>query len=144
MIALCREGVSRARAKFDRHNQTGPLPLAAPPYFVRGRPLLPAQADAGGLDAAADFSRSCRGEPHRARGAGRRRGGVRRISLRKSIASTPGAKGDYQNGSIEDKRVAALLTKSLRAALKAMDARSKSERAHSRFRSGHRFAGPDG
>jgi len=36
-----------------------------------------------------------------------------------------GAKGDYQNGSIEDKRVAALFTKSLRAALKAMDTRSK-------------------
>jgi len=36
-----------------------------------------------------------------------------------------GPKGDYQSGSIEDKRVAALLTKSLRAALKAMDARSK-------------------
>ncbi|MGD0641106.1 MAG: DUF3828 domain-containing protein [Roseiarcus sp.] len=36
-----------------------------------------------------------------------------------------GPKGDYQNGSIEDKRVAAFLTKSLRAALKAMDARSK-------------------
>jgi hypothetical protein len=36
-----------------------------------------------------------------------------------------GPKGDYQNGSIEDKRVAALLTRSLRAALKAMDARSK-------------------
>ena len=36
-----------------------------------------------------------------------------------------GPKGDYQNGSIEDKRVAAFFTKSLRAALKAMDARSK-------------------
>lgn len=36
-----------------------------------------------------------------------------------------GPKGDYQNGSLEDKRVAVLLTKSLRAALKAMDARSK-------------------
>lgn len=36
-----------------------------------------------------------------------------------------GPKGDYQNGSIEDKRVSALFTKSLNAALKAMDARSK-------------------
>ena len=36
-----------------------------------------------------------------------------------------GPKGEYQSGSIEDKRVAALFTKSLRAALKAMDARSK-------------------
>jgi len=36
-----------------------------------------------------------------------------------------GPKGDYQAGSIEDKRVAALFSKSLRAALKAMDARSK-------------------
>jgi pectin methylesterase-like acyl-CoA thioesterase len=36
-----------------------------------------------------------------------------------------GPKGEYQSGSIEDKRVAAFFTKSLRAALKAMDARSK-------------------
>ncbi len=36
-----------------------------------------------------------------------------------------GPKGDYQNGSIDDKRVSAFFTKSLRAALKAMDARSK-------------------
>ena len=36
-----------------------------------------------------------------------------------------GPKGDYQAGSLEDKRVAAYLSKSLRAALKAMDARSK-------------------
>ncbi len=36
-----------------------------------------------------------------------------------------GPKGDYQSGSIEDKRVAAFFTKSLRAALKAMNARSK-------------------
>jgi hypothetical protein len=36
-----------------------------------------------------------------------------------------GPKGDYQNGSLEDKRIVVYLTKSLRAALKAMDARSK-------------------
>ncbi len=36
-----------------------------------------------------------------------------------------GPKGDYQNGSIDDKRVSAFFTKSLRAALKAMNARSK-------------------
>jgi hypothetical protein len=36
-----------------------------------------------------------------------------------------GPKGDYQSGSIEDKRVAAFFTRSLRAALKAMDARSR-------------------
>jgi hypothetical protein len=36
-----------------------------------------------------------------------------------------GPKGDYQSGSLEDKRVATFFTKSLRAALKAMDARSK-------------------
>jgi acetyl-CoA acetyltransferase len=36
-----------------------------------------------------------------------------------------GPKGDYQSGSIEDKRVAAFFAKSLRAALKAMDAGSK-------------------
>ena len=36
-----------------------------------------------------------------------------------------GPKGDYRNGSIEDKRVSAFFTRSLRAALKAMNARSK-------------------
>jgi hypothetical protein len=36
-----------------------------------------------------------------------------------------GPKGDYQDGNIEDKRVSVFFTKSLRAALKAMDARSK-------------------
>ena len=36
-----------------------------------------------------------------------------------------GPKGDYQNGNLDDKRVAVYLSKSLRAALKAMDARSK-------------------
>ena len=36
-----------------------------------------------------------------------------------------GPKGDYQAGNLDDKRVAAYLSKSLRAALKAMDARSK-------------------
>jgi Protein of unknown function (DUF3828) len=36
-----------------------------------------------------------------------------------------GPKGDYQTGNLDDKRVAAYLSKSLRAALKAMDARSK-------------------
>jgi hypothetical protein len=36
-----------------------------------------------------------------------------------------GPKGDYQSGNLDDKRVAAYLSKSLRAALKAMDARSK-------------------
>ncbi len=36
-----------------------------------------------------------------------------------------GPKGDYQTGNLEDKRVTAYLSKSLRAALKAMDARSK-------------------
>ena len=36
-----------------------------------------------------------------------------------------GPKGDYQQGSIEDKRVSAFFSKSLRAALKAMNARSK-------------------
>jgi len=36
-----------------------------------------------------------------------------------------GPKGDYQTGNLDDKSVAAYLSKSLRAALKAMDARSK-------------------
>ena len=36
-----------------------------------------------------------------------------------------GPKGDYQSGNLDDKRVAVYLSKSLRAALKAMDARSK-------------------
>ena len=36
-----------------------------------------------------------------------------------------GPKGDYQTGNLDDKRVANYLSKSLRAALKAMDARSK-------------------
>ncbi len=36
-----------------------------------------------------------------------------------------GPKGDYQSGNIDDKRVSAFFTKSLRAALKAMNARSK-------------------
>ena len=36
-----------------------------------------------------------------------------------------GPKGDYQAGNLDDKRVAAYLSKSLRAALKAMEARSK-------------------
>jgi hypothetical protein len=36
-----------------------------------------------------------------------------------------GPKGDYQTGNLDDKRVAVYLSKSLRAALKAMDARSK-------------------
>ena len=36
-----------------------------------------------------------------------------------------GPKGDYQTGNLDDKRVAAYLSKSLRAALKAMEARSK-------------------
>ena len=36
-----------------------------------------------------------------------------------------GPKGDYQTGNLDDKRVADYLSKSLRAALKAMDARSK-------------------
>ena len=36
-----------------------------------------------------------------------------------------GPKGDYQTGNLDDKRVAAYLSKSLRGALKAMDARSK-------------------
>ena len=36
-----------------------------------------------------------------------------------------GPKGDYQTGNLDDKRVVAYLSKSLRAALKAMDARSK-------------------
>ncbi len=36
-----------------------------------------------------------------------------------------GPKGDYQAGNLDDKRVAVYLSKSLRAALKAMDARSK-------------------
>jgi len=36
-----------------------------------------------------------------------------------------GPKGDYQAGNLDDKRVADYLSKSLRAALKAMDARSK-------------------
>jgi hypothetical protein len=36
-----------------------------------------------------------------------------------------GPKGDYQNGNLEDKAVVVYLSKSLRAALKAMDARSK-------------------
>jgi hypothetical protein len=36
-----------------------------------------------------------------------------------------GPKGDYQTGNLDDKRVAAYLSRSLRAALKAMDARSK-------------------
>ena len=36
-----------------------------------------------------------------------------------------GPKGDYRNGNLDDKRVAVYLSKSLRAALKAMDARSK-------------------
>ena len=36
-----------------------------------------------------------------------------------------GPKGDYQTGNLDDKRVVVYLSKSLRAALKAMDARSK-------------------
>jgi hypothetical protein len=36
-----------------------------------------------------------------------------------------GPKGDYQTGNLDDKRVAVYLSKSLRAALKAMDARSQ-------------------
>ena len=36
-----------------------------------------------------------------------------------------GPKGDYHTGNLDDKRVAVYLSKSLRAALKAMDARSK-------------------
>ncbi len=36
-----------------------------------------------------------------------------------------GPKGDYQSGNLDDKRVAVYLSRSLRAALKAMDARSK-------------------
>ncbi len=36
-----------------------------------------------------------------------------------------GPKGDYQSGNLDDKRVAAYLSKSLRAALRAMDARSR-------------------
>ncbi len=36
-----------------------------------------------------------------------------------------GPKGDYQTGNLDDKRVAAYLSTSLRAALKAMDARSR-------------------
>jgi hypothetical protein len=36
-----------------------------------------------------------------------------------------GPKGDYQNGNLDDKAVVVYLSKSLRAALKAMDARSK-------------------
>ena len=36
-----------------------------------------------------------------------------------------GPKGDYQAGNLDDKRVAVYLSKSLRAALKAMDARSR-------------------
>jgi len=36
-----------------------------------------------------------------------------------------GPKGDYQSGNLEDKHVLVHLSKSLRAALKAMDARSK-------------------
>jgi hypothetical protein len=36
-----------------------------------------------------------------------------------------GPKGDYQTGNLDDNRVAAYLSNSLRAALKAMDARSK-------------------
>ena len=36
-----------------------------------------------------------------------------------------GPKGDYQSGNLDDKRVVVYLSKSLRAALKAMDARSK-------------------
>ena len=36
-----------------------------------------------------------------------------------------GPKDDYQTGNLDDKRVAVYLSKSLRAALKAMDARSK-------------------
>ena len=36
-----------------------------------------------------------------------------------------GPKGDYQSGNLDDKRVAVYLSKSLRAALKAMDARSR-------------------
>ncbi len=36
-----------------------------------------------------------------------------------------GPKGDYQTGNLDDKRVAVYLSKSLRAALKAMDARSR-------------------
>ncbi len=36
-----------------------------------------------------------------------------------------GPKGDYSQGSIEDQRVSAYFTRSLRAALKAMNARSK-------------------
>ncbi len=36
-----------------------------------------------------------------------------------------GPKGDYQAGNLDDKRVVVHLSKSLRAALKAMDARSK-------------------
>jgi len=36
-----------------------------------------------------------------------------------------GPKGDYQTGNLDDKRVIVYLSKSLRAALKAMDVRSK-------------------
>ena len=36
-----------------------------------------------------------------------------------------GPKGDYQTGNLDDKRVVVYLSKSLRAALKAMEARSK-------------------
>jgi hypothetical protein len=36
-----------------------------------------------------------------------------------------GPKGDYQTGNLDDKRVIVYLSKSLRAALKAMDAQSK-------------------
>jgi hypothetical protein len=36
-----------------------------------------------------------------------------------------GPKGDYQSGNLDDKRVEAYLSKSLRAALRAMDARSR-------------------
>jgi hypothetical protein len=36
-----------------------------------------------------------------------------------------GPKGDYQSGNIDDSRVAAYLTKSLRAAIRAMEARSR-------------------
>jgi len=36
-----------------------------------------------------------------------------------------GPKGDYQTGNLDDKRVVIYLSKSLRAALRAMDARSK-------------------
>jgi hypothetical protein len=36
-----------------------------------------------------------------------------------------GPKGDYQTGNLDDKRVAVYLSRSLRATLKAMDARSR-------------------